>query len=126
MKVIPKDKVIYSFNCENKMQYFVENGETFWVETDDCYHGQIQDSSVLRTDIDISITDCSVGPIGVKDARPGDVLCVEVIAIQFADHGVMVTSPGLGILGDKITEGNTKLYRLKMALLISQKILKFL
>ena len=48
MRVIPKDKVIFSFNAEHPCQYSVEDGETFWVETDDCYSGQITDASVKR------------------------------------------------------------------------------
>lgn len=66
MRVIPKDKVIFSFNAEHPCQYSVEDGETFWVETDDCYGGQITDASVKRPDIDITIMDCSVGPIEVR------------------------------------------------------------
>ena len=113
MKVIPKDKVIYSFKQDNPMQYTVSDGEIFWVETDDCYSGQISSSDILRTDIDISIMDCSVGPIAVENAEPGDVLCVEVLAIQLADHGVMVTTPGLGVLGNRITKGDTKIIPIK-------------
>ena len=66
MRVIPKDKVVFSFNAEHPCQYSVEDGETFWVETDDCYGGQITDASVKRPDIDITIMDCSVGPIEVR------------------------------------------------------------
>ena len=49
MRVIPKDKVIFSFNAEHPCQYSVEDGETFWVETDDCYSGQITDASISRS-----------------------------------------------------------------------------
>ena len=108
MRVIPKDKVIFSFNAEHPCQYTVQDGETFWVETDDCYSGQITDASVKRPDIDISIMDCSVGPIAVQGAQPGDTLCVEILAIEFGPQGVMVTSKGLGVLGDRITEPDTK------------------
>jgi len=113
MKVIPKDKVIYSFNPKNPMVYSVKDGESFWVEVDDCYSGQIHSENVLRPQIDISIMDCSVGPIGIENAEPGDVLCVEVLDIQLAPHGVMVTSPGLGLLGSKIKEPNTKIIPIK-------------
>ena len=41
MRVIPKDKVIFHFNPTNHANYTVEDGETFWVECDDCYSGQI-------------------------------------------------------------------------------------
>jgi len=109
MQIIPKDKVIFSFNQNNPPAYFVRDGETFWVETDDCYSGQITSEEVLRPQIDISIMDCSVGPISIEGAKPGDVLCVEVLEIELAPRGVMVTSPGLGILGNKITEPNTKI-----------------
>lgn len=109
MRVIPKDKVIFSFSVANKAGYTVEDGETFWVEADDCYSGQIRDESVKRPDIDISIMDCAVGPIDVSGAHPGDTLCVEVMAIDLADHGVMVTSKGLGVLGERITEPDTKI-----------------
>ena len=113
MKVIPKEPVIFRFNAENPCVHTVEDGETFWVETDDCYSGQIRDASVRRPDIDISIMDCSVGPIEVKGARPGDTLCVEILAIQLASQGVMVTSRGLGVLGDRITEPDTKIIPIK-------------
>ena len=109
MKVLSKDHVIYFFNQENPACYRVEDGETFWVETDDCYSGQIKDASVKRPDIDISIMDCSVGPIHVEGAMPGDTLCVEILAIQFAPQGVMVTSKGLGVLGERIQEPDTKI-----------------
>lgn len=109
MRVIPKDKVIFYYDAENKANYEVENGEIFWVEVDDCYSGQITDESILRTDIDISIMDCAVGPIDVKGAKKGDTLCVEVLAIDFAPQGVMVTKCGLGVLGDKIDRPTTKI-----------------
>ena len=109
MKVLTKEHVIYSFNQKNPARYRVEDGETFWVETDDCYSGQIKDESVKRPDIDISIMDCSVGPIYIEGAHPGDTLCVEILAIQFAPQGVMVTSKGLGVLGERIQEPDTKI-----------------
>ena len=66
MRVIPKDKVIFHFNPTNHANYTVEDGETFWVECDDCYSGQITDESVKRPDIDIGIMDCAVGPIAIR------------------------------------------------------------
>lgn len=109
MRVIPKDKVIFHFNTTNKANYTVKDGEVFWVDVDDCYSGQITDASVKRPDIDISIMDCAVGPIDIEGAQPGDTLCVEVMAIDLADHGIMVTNCGLGVLGDRITEPDTKI-----------------
>ena len=109
MRVIPKHKVIFHFNTQNKANYTVEDNEIFWVEADDCYTGQITSEKVKRPDIDISIMDCAVGPIDVNGAHPGDTLCVEVLAIDLAPQGVMVTSVGLGVLGDQITDPDTKM-----------------
>lgn len=107
MQVFAKDKVIFSFNRTNPPAYRVADGEIFTVNTDDCYSGQIKDASVKRPDIDISIIDCSVGPIYVEGAMPDDVLCVEILKIDFAPFGVMVTSKGLGVLGEKIAAPDT-------------------
>lgn len=113
MQILGKDKVIYSFNQNHPTVYTVSDGETFWVETDDCYSGQIQDEKTLRTDIDISIMDCAVGPIEVKNAQKGDVLKIDIVAIETADHGVMVTKKGMGILGERVTEPDTKIIPVK-------------
>jgi amidase len=113
VKTFGKDHVIYHFSPDNKPAYFVEDGETFWVETDDCYGGQIKTADDLRTHIDISIMDAAVGPISVSGATPSDTLCVEVVDIRFASQGVMVTSVGLGVLGKMITTPNTKIIRIE-------------
>lgn len=109
MQVFPNDKVIYWFDPANEPVYTVQDGEVFQVHTDDCYSGQIQTVKDLRPNIDISIMDAAVGPIAVAGAEPGDVLKVDILDIAFADHGVMVTSPGLGVLGASIQEPNTKI-----------------
>ena len=113
MQSFSKDNVIYNFSPEDKPVYFVEDGETFWVNSDDCYSGQIQSEKDLRPNIDISIMDAAVGPIEIKGATTNDTLCVEILDIQFVNQGVMVTSPGLGVLGEKISEPNTKIIKIK-------------
>lgn len=113
MKTFGKDKLIYYFGPENKPVYFAEDGETFWLETGDCYSGQIKTVNDLRPNIDISIMDAAVGPINISNATPSDTLCVEVVDIQFAPQGVMVTSVGLGVLGKMIKAANTKIIEIK-------------
>lgn len=113
MQILSKNNVIYHFSPDDKPVYFVKDGETFWVETDDCYSGQIKTEYDLRPNIDISIMDAAVGPIAVEGATTSDTLKVEILDIQFAEQGVMVTSPGLGVLGDKILQANTKIIPIK-------------
>jgi amidase len=114
VRVIPRDRVILSFDREIPHAYEVEQGEIFWVETDDCYGGQIEDELVRnRNSIDPSIIDLSVGPIAVKGAMPGDTLRVDVIDIELGARGVMVTMPGMGVIGDKITSTRTSIIHVK-------------
>jgi amidase len=113
MKTFGKDHVIYRFSPDNKPVYFVEDGETFWVETEDCYSGQIKTIHDLRPNIDISIMDAAVGPINISKATPSDTLCIEVMDIKFASQGVMVTSVGLGVLGKMIKAPDTKIIKIK-------------
>lgn len=112
MKNLKKDNVIYHFGPDNLPKYFVEDGEEFWVETEDCYSGQIKSINDLRPNIDISIMDASVGPIAINGAEVGDSLCVEVLNIELANQGVMVTSPGLGTLGSMINEATTRIIKI--------------
>ena len=124
MNIFGKENVIYSFNPSNTPVYFAKDGETFWVETDDCYNGQIKSISDLRPNIDISIMDAAVGPIEIENATTKDILCVEILDIQFADQGVMVTSPGLGILGDRISNPETKIIQVNNGLAHFSKEIK--
>lgn len=102
MQTLTKEKIVFEFNKNNKFNYSVQNNEIFYVETEDCYNGQIKNENTKRKDIDMSIVDCSVGPIEVIGSKAGDILEVEVIDIELAEQGVMTTAPNLGVLGDKI------------------------
>ena len=113
MKILNKKNVIYMFDPANKPVYYVDEEEIFWVESDDCYSGQIKSESDLRPNINIDIMDAAVGPIYVNGATKNDTLCVEILKFDFNDHGIMVTSPGLGVLGEKINEPNTKIIKIK-------------
>lgn len=125
MKIIKKDKVIYFFSPKNEPIDSVELDQEFWVESDDCYGGQIKTEKNLRPDIDISTMDASTGPIKVKGVKAGDAICVEILEIELEKQGVMVTSPGLGPLGKHITEPNTKILVIEDRYAIFNERLKF-
>ncbi len=113
MQKLNKDNLIYEFRKDNESKYFVEDGEVFWVETPDCYLGQIRDEKTLRPDIDCSVIDASVGPINVAGAVVGDTLCVEILDIKLDHQGVMITNKGLGVLGERIDKVITKVIKIK-------------
>lgn len=111
MRVLEKDKLFYYFDSENEAVYSVKDGESFWVNTPDCYNGQIKSESDLRTSIDSSIIDASVGPIRVETAEKGDILLLEIKDIKLNDYGIMLTNHGLGILGEKVEDVRTKIIK---------------
>lgn len=113
MQTIPKTPLIYTFSQRHPCVHRVSDGETFRVECDDCYGGQVADEHILRPMIDPKRIDGSVGPIFVEGAHPGDTLLVEVLAIELADHGVMMTGRGLGVLGERIETPDTKIIPLR-------------
>jgi amidase len=109
MQVVTRDKVIYRFSPANPPVATVSDGEEFWVETNDCYSGQIRTEKDLRPNIDTSIMNAATGPIAVRGTAPGDTICVEVREIELGDYGIMPTNPGLGPLGDRISAPDTKI-----------------
>jgi len=113
MKVIAKDNVIFYFEANNKPKITVKLNEEFWVETNDCYFGQIKTEKNLRPNIDDSLKNPATGPVFIEGVQPGDVICIEILDIQLDSYGVMITSPGHGILGDLITEPDTKIIPIK-------------
>jgi len=109
MKTISKKKVTFYFDTSTQPQAFVKLNEEFWVETDDCYFGQIKTEKDLRPNIDDTLKNAATGPIYVEGVNPGDAICVEILEIRPNSPGVMITSPGHGILGDLITKPDTKI-----------------
>ena len=109
MQILSRENAVYTFNAVHPPKYEVEDGEVFWVEVEDAYRGQIREPSTLRTDIDSTKTNWSTGPILVRGAQPGDVLCVEFLKFEFEEQGAMPTSVGMGLLGDLIDHPTTKI-----------------
>src|SRR5699024_1027850 len=46
------------------------------------------------------------GPIYVNGVKPGDVLKITIEKIAIADTGVMVTGPGMGVMGNRLKDMN--------------------
>jgi len=113
MKVISKNNAIFYFDAKNKPIVSVKLNEEFWVETNDCYFGQIKTEEDLRSNIDDTLKNAATGPIKVLGVLPGDVICIEILDIKLDSYGIMITSPGHGILGDLINEPNTKIIHIK-------------
>ena len=107
MQVLSRENCVHTFSAAHPPKYEVDDGEVFWVEAEDAYRGEMKDPSVLRPHI--KSTNWSTGPILVKNAKAGDVLCVEFLKFEFADQGAMPTNIGMGLLGDLIDAPTTRI-----------------
>lgn len=96
-----RDALIYAFSPDNPAKMTIDSGDTIAIETYDCFENQVSESQPLDK-MDWDRVNPATGPIYINGAEPGDILQAEIIAIDIADTGVMVTGPGIGIMGHKV------------------------
>lgn len=78
----------------------VSLGESFVVETLDCYGSQIDSEAVTRPEIDMCRFNQATGPFWVDDVAAGEWLRVHIEEVEPVGVGVMAVTPGLGVLGE--------------------------
>jgi len=113
MKIVPRSKIIYSFNREHKPAEYVSPGELLTVETIDALGGQVKDETNFLEKLDWSRVDGATGPIFVENSKPGDTLIVEILDIKTEDHGVIVTVPKYGILHERPFNASAKIAKIQ-------------
>ena len=101
---VEKNNLIYAMSDQNKPALQVENGSTVVFETCDCFENQITSVDTPFNALDWDRINPATGPVFVEGAEPGDILEVKIEKIQLADKGVMVTGPGLGVIGEELSE----------------------
>ncbi len=84
-------------------------GDTVTLHTNDCYGGRIRTENDGFHCVSYDEINPATGPVYVEGAQPGDILRVDIISIEVADHGCMALSPDGGPLGDKIDREYTKI-----------------
>lgn len=100
---ISKDQVIYAMSRENHPVVSVESGSQVLFETCDCFSDQITAENNVFQALDWQRINPATGPVFIHGAEPGDVLRVDIQRIRLMrDYAVMVTAPGLGVIGDKL------------------------
>ena len=80
----------------------IDPGTSIRLETADCFSDQVQWPDDVGRGIDWDTVNLATGPVYVEGAAPGDVLAVRIEQMEVADHGVMCTGGGWGVLGDRI------------------------
>ncbi len=92
----------------------VPSGSVIEVSTHEATGGQFGPDSTpddLAT-LDMDRIHTLTGPVYVEDARPGDVLAVELLELETADWGWMAIAPGFGFLAEEFQESVLKIFPL--------------
>ncbi|MFB6093656.1 MAG: acetamidase/formamidase family protein [Halanaeroarchaeum sp.] len=98
--VSPDDGHVFEFQPDLEPVYAAADGESLTIETMDSLGGAIQ-TDEDRLDAIPEEVNAATGPIAVENARPGDVLRVEIEDVRVTeDRGRVVTTPDFGLLQD--------------------------
>lgn len=93
-----EDGAIYEFTPDLEPSSTVDPGTALTIETRDSLDGAVQSESDVIDAVPEEVN-AATGPVAVDDARPGDVLKVEIEEIHLTeDHGRVVTIEGFGLL----------------------------
>jgi amidase len=113
MKIVPRNKVIYSFSSRWKPAEYVKPFEFILLETQDALGGQLKSEKDSLDMLDWSKVNAATGPLFVEGAKPGDTLVVEILDIKTDKRGVILTVPKCGILREKPFSAATKVVEIK-------------
>ena len=89
---------VYSFDKNNPPAAHAADGDLVRFLTQDCFGNQIKSEADHEDDLDFTHTNPATGPLFVDGAEVGDVLAVDILDIQVADKGFMMTLEGYGAL----------------------------
>jgi amidase len=115
---VSRDKYFYAFSADLVPAARVRPGEEISLETHDCFQGQIRSERDLVKNLDWNRTNPATGPVYIEGASPNTLLRIDILDVQVEDNAVMVTIPGEGALGDRITEMETTILRRDGELLV--------
>lgn len=72
------------------------SGDTAVFHCMDCYCGALHTDRMSRADMQVRIANPATGPLYIEEARPGDILKVEILDIRPDTKGCMSARPGIG------------------------------
>jgi amidase len=102
---LPRRDVVYKMSQNNEPALHINSGETVTIETYDCFGDQLKNPNAVFEDLDFDHLNPATGPIYVRGARPGGVLKVEILSIEFAEQGCTEIDGNFGVLA-KLVEGS--------------------
>jgi len=109
LKIVPKQKVVYTFSLKHEPVEHVKPGEEVLLEVEDAFGGQVKDEKTAIEKLDWSRVNGATGPVFIEGAEPGDTLVVHVVDVKVADKGVIAVIPKQGALKEKSFKAKVKL-----------------
>ncbi|SMP54337.1 acetamidase/formamidase family protein [Anoxynatronum buryatiense] len=108
MNIIQNHQLVYAMTAANIPALRADSGSKVIFETCDCFQNQITSEAQSVDTLNWDHINPATGPLYVIDAQPGDVLKVDILAIDIDSFGVMAAIPGAGLLGDQVTDSQIK------------------
>jgi amidase len=100
MQKITKEHVVRTFNAAHTPAARVQSGEVFTMETNDRFRDWNDGASWPMDQITVM-----TGPVFVEEAKPGQVLKVDILDIRPTQgFGYVVAIPKFGVFKDQLTE----------------------
>jgi len=122
MKVIPKEKGVYSFSRDHAPVERVRLGELIMLETEDAVGGQVRCEDTTLESIDWTRVNKATGPIYVEGVEKGDTLIVDILDIELAPQGVILVVPGAGALGDMEYKPRARIARIENGFVVFRDV----
>ena len=113
MKIVAKEKGVYTFSKHHEPVARVKLGEPVLLEAEDAVGGQIKSEETPLESINWSKVNKATGPIYVEEVRRGDTLIVDILDIEIPSNGVILVVPGAGALGDKTFKSKAKIVKIE-------------
>ncbi len=104
MNIVEGRHVVYAFTPEMEPVLTVDDGSIVTFESNDCFFQQVKTNEDVLDSIDHDRLNPATGPVYVRGAEPGDLLKVDIMAIDVADQGVAAVVPGEGALREEAKE----------------------
>ncbi|WP_020007699.1 acetamidase/formamidase family protein [Salinicoccus albus] len=105
-----KENFFYAMSKGNAPKLEVNLGDTVEIEAHDCFTGQITSEENGFSGVDWHQINPATGPVYINDVSPGDVLKVTVEKIEMGERGVMVTGPGMGVMGNRLKDTDIRIF----------------
>ncbi len=106
---ISNNYVIYAFSSENEPAATVAPGSELVFKTFDCFCNQLRSESDRMEALDWDRINPATGPVFIEGAEVGDMLKVEIKAIDLNEKGTVVAGEGMGVLADCLQGVSTKI-----------------